>query len=40
LPDNLLPGSYTVLVDLVHEGVTWFGDKDKNNILEVPLVVK
>ncbi|NMB64652.1 MAG: hypothetical protein GYA16_07260 [Spirochaetes bacterium] len=37
---NAPAGEYILAIDLVHEGVTWFGDKDKNNILEVPLVVK
>jgi hypothetical protein len=35
--NQLVPGKYTLIVDLVHENLTWFGAKDSNNILSIEI---
>ncbi|MFA5454654.1 MAG: hypothetical protein WC272_04965 [Sulfurimonas sp.] len=37
---NLETGSYILEVDMVQEGVAWFGQKDKQNLLRIPLKIK
>lgn len=37
---DLQKGLYTIKADMVQEGVSWFGQKDSDNILSIPLEVK
>lgn len=39
LDSQLLKGEYILMIDLVHEHVTWFGAKDPKNILSITLKI-
>ena len=37
---NLEVGKYLVAIDIVQEGISWFGEKDNQNILNISLEIK